>query len=245
MSYFDRMRAGVEQIRKDSAASKKAWQTRQGGAATSGGTAPAKIKEGDTLTATVNGKKMKVRVVGTPDSDPNTRLWVVNVKNPDKEMFITRNQIVKDEEGEDEQDNTEQGTEQTTVQKDSEASKKAWATRRAGSAGAGAGSVGSKPVGGAGGGKTPIDPATFKRTVNRIAKLTDENFHTLSSAKAAEMLGRADLKKELLQLEKTHIKIGYLSPQLAAKRQALHEAVMATALAKLPSDQYKALLGAF
>jgi hypothetical protein len=50
------------------------------------------MKVDQSVTATIKGKKVKVRIIGL-DPDINTRVWVVDIKDPDKGFFVKRSDI--------------------------------------------------------------------------------------------------------------------------------------------------------
>jgi hypothetical protein len=68
-----------------------------------------------------------------------------------------------------------------------------------------------------------LNEPRFKRGLTKIASLTDNNFHAKSIAHGARLLGRNDLAKKADDIEKEHIRVGYLSPELGYKRQDVYK----------------------
>ena len=69
----------------------------------------------------------------------------------------------------------------------------------------------------------------FSTGIKRIERLTDTNFHTKAIAHGARLLGLNDVAKKADDIEKTHMKIGYLSDELATKRGKAYDEVYAHA----------------
>lgn len=114
------------------------------------------------------------------------------------------------------------------ILKNSEASKKAWITRRAGKL--------NLPAN---------DPKVFKRGLNSIAKNTDRNDHGLALATGAKLLGMVEEAKAVMKVRAKHFKLGGLSGELYDARNALSKKIFDYAEKVLPKDKLKQFTDAF
>lgn len=130
------------------------------------------------------------------------------------------------------------------ILKDSDASRKAWETRRRSGKTVTEHAYGTNYKPAEGKAKEPkklaIDPAVFKRSVRRISQLTDDNDHGLAIAHGAKLLGMDSDRAEAMKLRREHIKVGHPTPEITRARNKVYARVMARAKEVLPEDQYKA-----
>jgi len=90
-----------------------------------------------------------------------------------------------------------------------------------------------------------FDESRFKSGVTRIEKLTDRNFHAKAISHGAKLLGRNDLSKQADDIDKQHVKLGYLSDELSTKRRKVYDDLHAHAKEVLSPENAKKLYMAY
>lgn len=75
----------------------------------------------------------------------------------------------------------------------------------------------------------PTTPTPSPATLARLRRLTAVNAQGEAYALGAEALGLGELREKLEAVNREHVRAGYLTPDLGAKRQTLYDEMMAEA----------------
>lgn len=81
----------------------------------------------------------------------------------------------------------------------------------------------------------------FKRFLNAVNKLTDENSHTDARIKIAKYFGLNDELIKLEGLKTRHIRIGYMTSEMVQERTDITAAMMSKIPEELRSEVYSKL----
>ena len=85
----------------------------------------------------------------------------------------------------------------------------------------------------------------FKKETNKIAKLTDENWHGKAIEHGAKILNRPDLEDAAKQVNKEHMKAGHISGELYKRRNDIGDELHDHATKSLSPPHLKMFHAAF
>lgn len=96
----------------------------------------------------------------------------------------------------------------------------------------------------------PVDWATIAPnpapvTLARLRRLTAINAHGEAYALGAAALGLGELREKLEAVNRENARVGYLTPDLSAKRSALYGEMMTEARRLLSADEFAAFYACF